>query len=218
MHAVQSISAVYASIAHEFDHTRYKPWPSVVKFIESFHCGRVLDIGCGNGKYIPIVRKQCPECVIHACDMCDEFVDIIQKRYPYAIATKANCCALPYDDNSIDYIISIAMFHHLRTDGNRIQCLDEMRRVLKPGGIGLITVWSTDAYKSTWKRLVGSGSSDTLQDVLVPWKQKNGVIQERYYHLFTQKEIHDYIVSYFTILDIWFECDNWYVQFEKVSS
>lgn len=47
------VKDVYNSIAQHFSHTRYKPWPSVKKFIDSLpEHSLVGDIGCGNGKYI----------------------------------------------------------------------------------------------------------------------------------------------------------------------
>ena len=46
---------IYNDIADHFSTTRHKPWPGVVKFIESMapHSS-MLDIGCGNGKYLSL--------------------------------------------------------------------------------------------------------------------------------------------------------------------
>jgi len=44
---------VYDKIAPHFSSTRYKPWPMIVKHLESLETGTILaDIGCGNGKYL----------------------------------------------------------------------------------------------------------------------------------------------------------------------
>ena len=44
---------VYEKIATHFSNTRYKPWPNVKDYIESFPAGSmVADVGCGNGKYL----------------------------------------------------------------------------------------------------------------------------------------------------------------------
>ena len=41
---------VYNTISSHFSHTRYKPWPKVVEFLESLEDGSwVADVGCGNG-------------------------------------------------------------------------------------------------------------------------------------------------------------------------
>ena len=51
----EHVHKVYNKIAHNFSDTRYKPWPRVVDFIRSFASGSlILDVGCGNGKYMNI--------------------------------------------------------------------------------------------------------------------------------------------------------------------
>lgn len=49
---------VYEKIAPHFSNTRYKPWPNVVKFLNELPDGAVvLDVGCGNGKYLGVNSK-----------------------------------------------------------------------------------------------------------------------------------------------------------------
>jgi alkylated DNA repair protein alkB family protein 8 len=49
----EHVHKVYNEIAHNFSDTRYKPWPRVVDFLRSFPSSSlILDIGCGNGKYL----------------------------------------------------------------------------------------------------------------------------------------------------------------------
>ena len=51
----EHVHRVYYDIAHNFSDTRHKPWPRVVDFLRSFASGSlVLDIGCGNGKYMNV--------------------------------------------------------------------------------------------------------------------------------------------------------------------
>ena len=53
----EHVHKVYNEIAHKFSDSRYKPWPHVAEFLQSFaSASYVLDIGCGNGKYLN-VRK-----------------------------------------------------------------------------------------------------------------------------------------------------------------
>jgi 2-polyprenyl-3-methyl-5-hydroxy-6-metoxy-1,4-benzoquinol methylase len=47
------VHQVYNKIAHTFSDSRYRPWPHVAEFLRTFTSGSfVLDIGCGNGKYM----------------------------------------------------------------------------------------------------------------------------------------------------------------------
>lgn len=58
-----------------------------------------------------------------------------------------DCLRLPLRDSVADGVISIAVLHHLATRERRLQALDEMRRVLAPGGRALVTVWAKDQTK-----------------------------------------------------------------------
>jgi ubiquinone/menaquinone biosynthesis C-methylase UbiE len=49
---------VYDKIAEHFSNTRYKAWPRIEKFLMELEPGSlVLDVGCGNGKYIGVNQK-----------------------------------------------------------------------------------------------------------------------------------------------------------------
>lgn len=49
----EHVHKVYNQIAHNFSDTRHKPWPRVVDFLQTFSPNSlILDVGCGNGKYM----------------------------------------------------------------------------------------------------------------------------------------------------------------------
>lgn len=51
----EHVHKVYNAIAPNFSDTRHKPWPRVVDFLQTFSpASLVLDVGCGNGKYMNI--------------------------------------------------------------------------------------------------------------------------------------------------------------------
>ncbi|PFH38117.1 methyltransferase domain-containing protein [Besnoitia besnoiti] len=55
------VGAVYDRIANHFSHTRYKPWPRVRQFLERLpRYSLVVDVGCGNGKYLQCVPRGSP--------------------------------------------------------------------------------------------------------------------------------------------------------------
>lgn len=196
---ITNVHAVYASIAKEFDVTRVALWKGVVMFLESLPSGStILDLGCGNGKYLG-VRK---DCEIYGCDACQELVDIAKARYDHANVMVGNGLDLPYDDNMFDAVICVAVLHHVETLENRVKFLREIQRVLKPNGKAYITVWATEARKPNWKSIGNS-------DFLVPWNGK----ADRYYHLYTESEIRDVVSnSGLTIDTIDFEFKNWHTR------
>ena len=125
---------VYEDIAHHFNVTRTYEWSWVRRFHESLlKASYVLDIGCGNGRNIEFYKDLH---LIEGIDSCYEFVRIcLEKNLP---VIQGNMCYMPYCHESFDALTVIASFHHLDCEENRIEALNEMNRVLKPGGKILI--------------------------------------------------------------------------------
>ena len=195
------VHEVYSKIAKHFNETRYKPWPLVEQFLYSLQSSvSILDVGCGNGKYLSIR----PDCSVHGCDPCAALLSFAQEKNPHAELLLANGLSLPYKSQSMDYGISIAVFHHLSTMAMRRQFLSELRRVVTNSV--LLTVWSHDAVRSTW--LPGNTSGDYM----VPWhNHDDGLIYQRYYHVFTKDELTSLCREFFSSVDVQYEKENWYV-------
>lgn len=86
-----------------------------------------------------------------------------------------------------DFVISIAVIHHLSSESRRIAGIKALLATLRPGGKALIYVWALEQKSS---RRGWDESSE--QDVMVPWKTKEGsqeVTYQRYYHLFRKGEL-----------------------------
>lgn len=202
-----NIESVYESIADHFDSTRYNQWKGVKDFLYTINPGtRLLDAGCGNGKYLS-VRE---DCEIHACDTCPALINIAASKHVDAHIILANIKALPYLDNSFDAIICVAVLHHLTSDEYRYKAVEELIRVLKPGGKIFLTVWALEAHKPKWRNI-----GDT--DYMVPWNHIDGTIYERFYHLFTDEEIIHLVkkIQIATIENIHFEKNNWQITIRK---
>ena len=90
----------------------------------------------------------------------------------------ADFCYLPYPDETFDWAISVAAYHHIKGEEERLKALHELRRVLKPGGEAFVTVWNR------WQpRFWFRG-----KEVAVPWRMKGKTLY-RYYHLFAYHEL-----------------------------
>lgn len=164
---------VYDKIAHEFDVTRTYRWSWVTEFMECMSPGSlVYDIGCGNGRNMTY-----PDIEFVGIDTCQHFIDICHKNGLNAIKSSMLNILLP--NNTADYIICIATFHHLNTYEHRIQALNEMKRLLKPKGKVLLSVWSKTQPKKT------KVTFEKYGDTMVPWKNK----LTRYYYIFRVDEI-----------------------------
>jgi SAM-dependent methyltransferase len=97
--------------------------------------GNLLEVGCGEGRGIDWLLPK----VSHysAIDKIALVVDLLRKKYPQGDFTSGNIPPLSgYADNSFDSIVSFQVIEHIQDD--RL-FLKEIHRVLKPGGIALLT-------------------------------------------------------------------------------
>ena len=180
------VHKTYDKIAQKFSITRHTVWKYTKKFINSLpKNSKCLEIGCGNGKNM----LYCKDLDWTGVEICKGFRDICIKRGLNVI--DGNAIDLPFEDNSFDVVISIAVIHHLSTEQRRKKAIQEMFRVLKPGGRMLIEVWSI-------KQLEKSTHKFSKQENMVPWKLISNSateIHNRYYHVFVENELKDLIVS-----------------------
>ncbi|XP_022768282.1 alkylated DNA repair protein alkB homolog 8-like [Durio zibethinus] len=133
------VHCVYDAIAPHFSSTRFAKWPKVSAFLESLPTGSlILDAGCGNGKYLGLNSS----CYFIGCDISAPLIKICaDKGHEVLVADAVN---LPYRTNFGDAAISIAVLHHLSTENRRKKAIEELVRVIKKGGLVLITVWAVE--------------------------------------------------------------------------
>ncbi len=100
---------------------------------------RILDAGCGRGFYVnALSRFKFPE-VIGGLDINQKYLKIAKKHaYDKRVKIKqGNLYSLPYPDNYFNFIIASEILEHLSDDK---RALSELKRVLKKGGVLIITV------------------------------------------------------------------------------
>ena len=159
----EHVHQIYSQIATHFSDTRYKPWPKIADFLSSLPSGSIVTdigefmlcityttlndyalsflLGCGNGKYLGVNR----DVFMVGSDMCPELVAIANGRGHEVLVS--DCLSLPYRDSLFDAAICIAVLHHLSTEERRREGVEEIMRVLRPGGRALIYVWAMEQTK-----------------------------------------------------------------------
>lgn len=111
----------------------------------------VLDWGCGAGRVlVPLAsRLQAAgsTAVLHGCDVDDESIAWASRELP-GIDWSVNRYEppLPYAEASIELLYSISIVTHLDEEDQRAW-LAEVRRIVQPGGIALITVQGPHAFR-----------------------------------------------------------------------
>ena len=198
----------YNDIAKEFSETRAYIWQCVKDFTKSIHQpSKILEIGAGNGKNMEHIQNN-TSCEIQGVDYCENFVNICKTKNLQC--TNADSKHLPFVKNSFDYVMCIAMFHHLLTEEDQTQSMNEILRVLKPKGKGIITCWSTEQPPNSKFTFVAGVN-------VVPWKGRKGIHKTRYYYVYSKQMFQQYFESFqeIEILDIYNEQGNWILLFTK---
>jgi ubiquinone/menaquinone biosynthesis C-methylase UbiE len=101
---------------------------------------RLLDVGCGTGSNLEAFSRFADATGI---DMSTEALGFCHKRGVERVALSA-VERLPFADGAFDIVTAMDMLEHTDDD---LAALAELRRVLKPGGLLLVTV---PAYGFLW--------------------------------------------------------------------
>ena len=97
----------------------------------------VLDLACGTGTLAVLVKRTQPQAEVVGIDGDANILTIAKRK-----AQTSNLAIefdegvsfeLPYPDQYFDCVFSSLFFHHL-TRENKRRTLQEVRRILKPGG------------------------------------------------------------------------------------
>lgn len=93
----------------------------------------ILDLGCGTGWAIPRLKQLFPEIKVSALDFSTSMLSKVDTNLAKTYCEDVH--NLPFADNSIDIVFSNMMLHW----SNEADVFLEARRVLKPGGLLLMS-------------------------------------------------------------------------------
>ena len=141
--------------------------------------GKLLNIGCAHGPdFLPF--KDSFE--LYGIDISGQMLEMAKKyagKYDFTVSLlQSDAGSLPYNDESFDNALAVAIYHHIEGESQRRYSLQELHRVLKPGGEAFITVWNR-GQPGFWFR---------GKDIRVPWRTGEDTLF-RYYHLFSYGEM-----------------------------
>ncbi|MFC3494774.1 class I SAM-dependent methyltransferase [Glycomyces rhizosphaerae] len=106
---------------------------------------RVLDVGCGNGRYTGRLREAFPDAEVIGVDLASGILETVPE--PTVVADVAE---LPFEDSSADVVLAMHMLYHVP---DIPAALEELRRVLAPGGVLFVSTLASDdkqEYHPIW--------------------------------------------------------------------
>jgi SAM-dependent methyltransferase len=173
--------AFYQAVAHDFDQTRGSAWPGWQRLLP--HLGRlpiparVLDAGCGNGRFGVFLAQAGVACRYHGLDSSPELIARAQAAlgaYPQLQAALMVGDLLTYDvPPGWDFIGLFGVLHHVPGLATRARLVARLAASLNPGGILAFAAW----------RFL---ESDRLRARVLPWDDD----------LAAWVEPHDYLLDW----------------------
>ena len=99
--------------------------------------GRLLDVACGTGCFLREVKVNYPRLHAIGLDLSPSYLGVARRKLqPWSRVSliKGAAEAMPFADRQFDAVTCIYLFHELPPDVRRA-VVDEIRRVLRPGGM-----------------------------------------------------------------------------------
>ncbi|MGH8654993.1 MAG: class I SAM-dependent methyltransferase [Gammaproteobacteria bacterium] len=145
---------------------------------------RVLDLGCGTATLTIMLKRACPRAEIVGLDGDPEALAISRRKIEAARLgielREGMSYLLPFEDRSLDRVVSSLVFHHL-TSENKRRTLTEIRRVLKTSGGLHVADWG--GAQNLLMRIAFLGvqlfdgfatTSDNVEGRLIPMMEEAG--------------------------------------------
>jgi demethylmenaquinone methyltransferase/2-methoxy-6-polyprenyl-1,4-benzoquinol methylase len=124
---------------------------ALVAALPELEAPRCLDLACGTGDIAFLLARRYPEGAILGLDLAEPMLDIARRRnrFPQIRFARGDLGATGLEDASFDLVTGS---YAIRNAPELGAALDEIRRVLKPGGIAAFLDFSKSA-SPFWQRL-----------------------------------------------------------------
>jgi ubiquinone/menaquinone biosynthesis C-methylase UbiE len=139
---------------------------------------KILEIGCGNGTGSRLIHEFFKPSQFIATELDPRLVEIarVKTAGSRAMVEEGNAADLQFSDNEFDAVIALSVIHHIP---NWKDCVDELHRVLKPGGLLIIKELSIETFETPFgkvaRRIVDHPYNSMLKkDVFLNYTERNG--------------------------------------------
>jgi len=104
----------------------------------------LADCGAGTGLF---AREMSDLCRVIAIDNEEEALRLAEENVGKENVRRGSCVALPLEDSSVDCVTALDVLEHVENDRLAVS---EIARVLKPGGVTVVTVPAMQSLWSDW--------------------------------------------------------------------
>jgi 2-polyprenyl-3-methyl-5-hydroxy-6-metoxy-1,4-benzoquinol methylase len=192
----------YDAFAETFSNSRKNlHWPEleyIIADMKSQNYSSILDIGCGNGRFLEESQKlDFTPWIYLGIDSSEWMITEARKLHSgnhfeaIGMQELRNTSKFQILSSKFDCILFLASFHHLEIEVDRIQVLQDAKKLLSPNGRIYMTNWNLLEQEKYQKNHRWNGEFDI----------KIGKFS-RYYYGFTQVELEKLCIqSGYTIIE-----------------
>jgi SAM-dependent methyltransferase len=112
----------------------------------------IADLGCSTGYLLEDLRRRWPRARLAGVDLVAAGLRKAHELVPDAELYLADVCALPFDDSSLDAVVSANLLEHVPDDAGALR---EIARVLKPGARASLVVPAGPGLYDYYDRFLG---------------------------------------------------------------
>ena len=164
------------------------PEPEIVRWLfKNLESGSlVLDDGCGAGRHIKLLAEN--GYIPYGIDYSDSGIDYTKSllsEYGYSQFIEnlvvGSCDCLPFENEKFNGVISYGVLYYLENEAIK-KAVDEIYRVLKPGGTTVVVVRSHEDYRNA---SIEDKGYISVSDSKLSANAENGMHE----HFFSRQEI-----------------------------
>lgn len=113
---------------------------------------KILEIGCGNGIGTRLIHEIIQPAEFIATELDERLVEIARKKNEglNILVEAGDAAALRFQNERFDAVIGLSVIHHIP---NWRDCVDELHRVITPGGLLVIKELSIDTFETPFGRM-----------------------------------------------------------------
>ncbi len=163
--------------------------------------GKLLEIGCGGGRFLETIRRYNPNLRLYGCDVNRKIIESNRNSNKNIYYRWGDVLKLPYKDNSFDFVIGIDILEHVESLD---EALNEIKRVLKKNGSLFFSIPTEKNPLCLWniliklgrdikKEYIGHVQRLTYRDVINLSKRHGFRIKRKEHNTFIIGQIFDII-------------------------
>jgi ubiquinone/menaquinone biosynthesis C-methylase UbiE len=134
------------------------PQAAVVDLLRLSGAETIVDYGAGTGIYTVAVAAAVPDGKVFAIEALPRLVELLREKLTPELEGRICVCqtddnVVPLDDGEADRVVMVDVLHHV---ADQPEALEEVARVLRPGGLFVVVDWGDK------ERPVGPGLGHVL--------------------------------------------------------